>query len=340
MSQPPAPDGRPLRQSLVGLVTVGSSTILACLMLVGLWALANTRVGDAPRLRVGVETAAESEPLTVARAHGVLEDTGVLVVEFGSGEDLRNAFLDGNVHTAIVPLDDALRLLGPPQEARVVRIVGASRQPWTLMTRRGGPTLAQLRGRRVGLESGRFASGVLATLLAPAGLDPAQVDRRLVDVDSAREMLETGHVDAVLVHEPERGEIAAWGGVEIARWTPAAAGEPLALVASARALKLAAAQVEQVEAAWDSGVVRLAKREASDVELMARRLEVTPAEVDSSLARVRFYVAEDDRRLRAGANDPGLVAALAAIEHRWRAIGIDETVPTPARWWSAGRHRP
>jgi len=70
----------------------------------------------------------EQEPLAVARARGALDPAHVLVVEFLSLEDLRNALLDGNVQAGVFPLDDALWLTGSPANARIEHFVGIQHQ--------------------------------------------------------------------------------------------------------------------------------------------------------------------------------------------------------------------
>lgn len=332
MSAPPLREDRSLWHSLTGFATVGGATVLACLLLVALWWLFGGRRADAPRVRVGVLASPAYEPLAVARAHGALDGAQVLVVEFGSREDMRNAFLDGNVHAVVLPLDDALRLAGPPQEARLLGFVAMSRESLALMTLPGGPSLASLRGRRVGLESGPLGVTALTDMLAPSGFGPRELELRLVDVDGALERMRERGVDAVLVSGAERAQIRAAGGVELARWTPGEQGEPYALFASARAVKLAAGSLAHLVAAWDSGAVQLARREPADLALVARRERIALDDVPRALDGIAFVSAAESRRLLGDAGRAELAAWRDVVARRWRRVGITDRVPPPDAW--------
>ncbi len=308
---------------------------MACLLLVALWWMFGGRRADAPRVRVGVLDSPACAPLALAREHGALDGARALLVEFESGEDLRNAFLDGNVHVAILPLDDALRFAGPPQEARLLGFVAMSRESLALVTLPGGPSLAGLRGRRVGLESGPLGVAALSDMFAPEGFGPRELDLRLVDVDSAEPLLRSRDVDAVLVSGKEGAHLLTTGGVELARWLPAPEGVPLVLVASARAVKLAPRPLAYVVAAWDSGAAQLERRDPRDLERIARSEGLAVADLPGALDRIEFLPPGAFQRVRTDAGRAELAARLEATERRWRRAGLEDSLPSPYTWVAA-----
>ncbi len=283
-------------------------------------------------MRVGLVAAPEQEPLAVASARGALDPARVLVVEFFSLEDLHNAFLDGNIHAGVFSLDDALRLTEPPTRARIERFVGVSRAPLSLMVTGNVATLADLRGRNIGLESGRRTMGALRELLARGGLTLGDVRLHQLDADSAPLVLAHGQVDAALAYLPASLLMAGAGARTLACWEPPAEGELMVLVSSDRAHRLAAGQLTHLAGAWCAGARALQRPDSAATALVARREGITFADVAGVLATQRYLGAVDDRRLREPDGASVLDAALSAIASRWRSLGVPDTLPSRERW--------
>jgi hypothetical protein len=326
--------GREIRQPYGGVLAVGIVTLLSCLVLVALWRVFGGSLAEEPRMRVGIGTSAEYEPLALARAHDVLDPERVLVVEFSSDEDLINAFLDGNVHAGVFPLDEALRLCESPQAAQVLCCVGVTRAPIVLMTGPRGPDLAALRGRRIGLESGRRTMTALRVMLAGAGIALRDVKLRQLDMDSAPVSLERGEVDAIVTCEPGRQTVEREGGRTLASWEPELPGEPLVLIANDRASQEAGGQLAHLRVAWSRGVECLGRLDPADAAIVARREAIPPARVAEELALVRFFAPAS--ALEAPASRDTILAYLGVIADRWRMLGVRDSVPPPARWLAAG----
>jgi NitT/TauT family transport system substrate-binding protein len=289
-------------------------------------------LAEEPRMRLGLVAVPEQEPIAVAAATGMLDRSRVLVVEFYSLQDLQNAFLDGNVHAGVFHLDDALRLVQPPVGARIEGFLGESHGALSLMTPRPLATIAELRGHRIGLESGRRTMAALREILARGGLTLGDVDLRQLDADSSPLALERGQVDAVLVYTPSDLRLAQAGAHVIDRWTPGPEGDLLVLLASGRAHRLAAGQIAHITAAWDAGARALAQPDSVTRARVAVREEVAPGDVAAVLSPQRWFGAAEDARLRGPAGRPTLDSALAGVRGRWWALGVLDTVP-PARSW-------
>ncbi len=264
------------------------------------------------RVRVGSVELPEQQPIAYARASGMLDGEQVGVVEFESYQDLRNAFLDGNVHVATLPLDDALALAAPPAHARVLAVVGESREPVRLVASGGVRSIAELRGGVVAVESGRRSVSALRALLAREGVALTDVRMRLMDAECMPEAIHDGRADAVLVYGPFAGEAEAAGGHVLGSWRPAGDGEYLVLVASALAEHRARAQVSHVVDAWFAAHDSLRRHAA---------LAAGP---------VTFLTRAESDRMRRGAAP--LAAQVHRVERRWGALGVDGGVPATADW--------
>ncbi len=315
-----------------GLLAIAGALVVAGALAWLVWQLFAPTPGEQPQMRVGLVAVPAQEPLAIASVRGALDPRRVLVVEQFSLQDLHNAFLDGNIHAGIVSLDEALRLTAPPVSARIESFVGASHAPMWLMSGSGIANVAALRGRRIGLEAGRRAMGALRELLWRDRLTLGDVRLRLLDAESASEVLEQGQVDAVLLYAPFSIRFAHAGGRTLARWDPPAEGELMVLVANARAHRLDAGQIEHIGEAWRIGARVLLASDSAATALVARREGISSAEVAEALASEHFLGFADDRRLHGPVGRPVVDAVLATIAQRWRSLGVPDTLPPLERW--------
>jgi NitT/TauT family transport system substrate-binding protein len=296
---------------------------------------------EEPQMRVGLVAVPEQEPLAVARTRGALDPARVLVVEFCSLEDLHNAFLDGNVHAGIFSLDEALRLTEPPTRARIERFVGTSRAPLSLITMSEEVrALADLRGRHVGLESGRRPMGALRELLVGGGLGLGDVQLQQLDEDAAPPALAQGRVDAALTYAPGSLRLVRAGAHTLARWEHPVEPELMVLVSTERAHRVAAGQLAHLAQAWLAGARALQQPDSAVTALIARREEIEPDEVGRELATQHFFSDAEERRLHEAGGLPVVEAALSAISARWRALGVPDTLPPRERWLVAAGKQP
>ena len=339
MSPVPADQRATLDRFPSAPVTVAALLAFACALAWVVVRLAGVPPSEEPRVRVGLVAVPEQEPLAVARARGALDPAHVLVVEFLSLEDLRNALLDGNVQAGVFPLDDALWLTGSPANARIEHFVGVSHAPLALLTRSDIPALAGLRGRRIGLESGRRCMGALGELLARGGLSLGDVRLEQVDADSAPLALEQGQVDAVLTYAPVSLRMTRAGARTLACWEPLADRELIVLVASERAHRVAAGQLSHLAQAWFIGARALQRPDSAMTALISRREGIVPADVAGVLATQHYLGPEDDRRLGEHEGVQVVDAALSTIVSRWRALGVPDTLPSRERWLVPARKR-
>ena len=321
------------------LVVFATALAFVCLLAWLLVRFVVPSLGEEPKMRVGLVAVPEQEPLAVASTRGALDPARVLAVEFFSLEDLHNAFLDGNVHAGVFPLDDALRLTESPTEARIERFVGVSHAPLVLLTK-AIPALVDLRGRRIGLESGRRTMGALRELLVRGGLTLGDVHLRQLDADSAPLALQQGQVDAVLTYAPVSLRMARSGARTLASWEPPAEGELMVLVSTGRAHRVAARQLDHLAQAWWVGARAMQAPDTAVMAGIARREEIEPGEIGGALASQRYFGATEDRRLRGPGGFPIVDAALATIASRWLALGVTDTLPPRERWLVPAGKRP
>ncbi len=161
--------------------------------------------GAPPAIRIGITSRPPHELLLLAAERKLFEREGapVQLLEFPSVVDARRAYernqIDGLVGTLV-----ELTHLQAERERRPVAfaVVGVSTGADVLLAHSGVGSIADLRGRRVGLELDTSAELVLARALASAGLGPGDVQRVHVQPENAPGALARREVDAIVAHPP------------------------------------------------------------------------------------------------------------------------------------------
>jgi NitT/TauT family transport system substrate-binding protein len=190
--------------------------VAACLAATALLGVASCR--RAPeRLTIGHAPQPGTGLLLIAHARGYFADEGVEVVfrEYGSGRDALAAVYAGEVDAAAAYLAPIAARAFETEDLRVLTTLHWSTADHRVLARRdrgvGAP--GDLRGRRLGVPFGTSAELFLDTLLASAGVRPAEVTRVNVEPAEAGPALAGGEVDAIAVWFPHAAELEDQGGV-------------------------------------------------------------------------------------------------------------------------------
>jgi NitT/TauT family transport system substrate-binding protein len=169
----------------------------------------------APPLQVGSNHWAGYEALYYARELGLLDPSQVRLQEFSSTQEALRAFRNGALDAVAVTLDEALLLGAQEQSPRIVAVMDVSMGADVLLARPGIAALADLAGRRIGVETTTLGAYMLARILAKAGLAAGAVQVVDIPVDRHRQAYLDGEVDAVITFEPVRSQLLAAGAREL-----------------------------------------------------------------------------------------------------------------------------
>ena len=164
-----------------------------------------------PPFRVGTNIWIGYETLYVAEHKGYFGDSPIRLVTMHNATEIQQALRSGVLEVAALTLDEALNLLQEGVDIRVVLVMDSSHGADVLMARPEIASLADLRGKRIGVESTAVGAVMLQGALAAAGLTPADV--QVVDMGIQQHIgayLE-GRVDAVVSFEPVRSELLKSG---------------------------------------------------------------------------------------------------------------------------------
>jgi NitT/TauT family transport system substrate-binding protein len=168
-------------------------------MAVAVW-LPRTSHREPLRVAIGLWPGAES--LVLARERGQLPEDQFRLVEMTWASAAYRAFDNGVVDAAVVSLDGALRLRQSGEKLRVVFVMDVSKGADAVMVRGAAATMAELKGRRVGVDVRGTGMHLLSAVLASEGMKMEDVEVVPLLQPEMEAAFAEGEVDAVVASEP------------------------------------------------------------------------------------------------------------------------------------------
>ncbi|HSB54623.1 MAG TPA: ABC transporter substrate-binding protein, partial [Gemmatimonadales bacterium] len=170
-----------------------------------------------PPLRVGVNLWAGNQSLHLAVERHLTGEFPVRLLTFPSTTEVIRALQAGQLDAASITGDELLLTAyeAGPAAPRAIAVIDISLGADAILVRPPARSMADLRGRRVGVESTGLGALMLARALQLHGIRKDEI--RLVQVpsfDHERQFRE-GLVDAVVTFEPVRSKLLATGAVEV-----------------------------------------------------------------------------------------------------------------------------
>ena len=147
------------------------------------------------------------EPLYLARDLGYYGDMSVRLVEYTSATQVLRAFRNGTVQVAALTLDEVLLLREQGHQAQVILVLDISVGADAVLGRSGINDIADLKGKRVGVENTAVGGYVLTRALQSAGLSPSDVTIVPLENNEHEREFKQGEIDAVVTYEPVRSRI-------------------------------------------------------------------------------------------------------------------------------------
>lgn len=266
------------------LQTLNSLLLMAWLMLCAAGAAADHR----PPLRFGSNLWIGYEPFYLARQQGLYaahEAHALRLIQLSSASDVLHAFRSGRLEVAAITLDEALRLADEGTPFRTVLLIDISNGADALL---GGPqvsTLAELNGKRVGVEDGATGAILLHHALNKAGLTPAQLRIVPLKFDQHRQALQQGQVDALVTFDPVRSQLLAGGAHLLFDSSEAASSIVDLLIVTPEVLKSAEqrAALTVLIRGYFSMLAQLRGGNANLLAQAAANLELTPEQLQQAM---------------------------------------------------------
>lgn len=186
------------------------TTLVACVIVVGLL-LAGCGQNQGPT-KVAIHVWPGYEFLFLARSLGLLDPNKVELVETQSASGTLELLKQGKVDGGALTLDEVIRCRSLGIPLSVVLVVDASAGADVILARPEIKTLTDLKGKKIGVETGAVGSIMLDQGLASAGLKVDDVVVLESSIDQHLEGWENNLFDAVITYEPVSSQIKALGG--------------------------------------------------------------------------------------------------------------------------------
>ena len=162
-------------------------------------------------LQVGFLVWPGYESLYLARDLGYYEDTPIRLVDYPSASELIRAFRNKNLEAVTLTLYEALIVAETEPDARIVLVLDSSNGADAILAKSEIKTLKEIKGKRIGVESGALGAFILTRALEKVDLTPKDVKIVSLGVSEHEQSFKQGKVDAVITFEPTRSKLLANG---------------------------------------------------------------------------------------------------------------------------------
>jgi NitT/TauT family transport system substrate-binding protein len=258
-------------------------------------------------LRVATSPWPGYQTLHLAQSLSYVTRETVQLVELRNNSQSMDAMRAGTVDAATTTLDEALVLRQDGVDVRIVLVFDRSRGADVVMA---GPAIrapADLRGRRIGVETAAVGAVMLDALLSAAKLTLRDVTLVPLPVNAHEDAFAAGKVDAVVTYEPVRTRLLAAGAKVIfdSRQIPDRILD--VLVVRADAVPRHAAALRALVAAHFNALDYLTREPRDAAARIAPHLGVAPVDVRPQFTGIEIPGVADNYEFLAGA-EPRLEA--------------------------------
>ncbi len=286
-----------------------------------------------PSVQISIDMWVGFGPWVLGKEKGFFEKRGVKldpVIITGTGE--KNAAMAAKrVQGRAEGLDSIVLAGNQGIPGVVVLAVDESMGGDGIVATREIRTIADLRGKKVGFQSGLPGHFFLLYLLHKAGMTEADISPQIMDSASAGSAFLAGKLDAAVTWEPWLSRAARRAGAHLlasTRENPGVIVDVLAL--QPEFVRDHPHEVEEILLGWFDAVEFWKKKPAEANAIMARFFKIPIGEFTDLLQGVRFSDQERNRQLIGTARNPGKLYEVGeAAGQIWREAGVLRDPPKP-----------
>lgn len=260
----------------------------------------------AQSLRLGTNIWTGYEPLYLARSLDYYDESSVRLVECTSASQVIRAFRNNTLEVAALTLDEALLLKESGYDVRIILVTDISHGGDVILGNSEVQQLADLRGRKVGVEHTALGAYVLTRALDGVGMSVADVNIVPLEVDEHERAFTDGIVDAVVTFDPVSSHLIAQGATRLFDSTQIPGEIVDVLVVRSRTLETSADQLDILLRGWFSAQQYLKEHPQEASRRMAGRLQLEPQDVLKSFDGLRLPD-RNENLLLLGGTQPTLV---------------------------------
>ncbi len=273
-----------------------------------------------PQLNIGIHIWPGYDTMIVARDQGLLDNSNVRLVETPSASESIRAFQNETIDGAFLTVDEVLRLADHGHEPVIIMIMDFSNGADAVVGQPGIGNLADLKGKKVGLEPNALGAYVLARTLAVAGLEPGDVTTVSMPIAETESAFLEKRVDAVVTYEPQLTHIKNAGGTLLFDSTKMPGEITDVLVVHKSAIQQKPKALQHLVDSQFNVLSQLSAAPDQTLSIMAERENVSVDELEDALAGLTLPDRQENQAwlLATDTRLPETIARLATVmrEHR------------------------
>jgi NitT/TauT family transport system substrate-binding protein len=239
-------------------------------------------------LLIGTNVWPGYEPLYLARELGYFDSSGLRLVEYTSATEVIRAFKNDTIGVAALTLDEVLLLRQDGIDVHVILVIDISNGADVILAKPHIESLADLRGKRVGIESSALGAYVIHRALSMAEMSISDITVVALEVDEQEEAYLDGTVDAVVTFEPMRSRLISTGARQLFDSTQIPGEVVDVLAVNDEAHERFGEHLQVLLVAWFKALQYQAEQPEKAAQLSSRRMKIAPSEVLSALKGLRF----------------------------------------------------
>lgn len=285
---------------------------------------------DNTPLKIGSNVWPGYELFYLARSMGELDETQVRMVEFTNSTDVSHQLVNGNLHAALLTLDEAVRLKQSGLDIKVVQIVDFSRGGDVVMGHSSLKSNEDILGKSIAVEASAVGALMLSSFLRHLDIPKEHLNIQYISVDESEKAFKSG-VDFVVTFEPFRTYLLNLGAIQVfdSRAIPNLIVDVLVIRDDAIE-RLYNGQMTHVMEGYLTALDYFKSEPEQASSLIAKRLKITPEEALASYEGIDLATLADSNQLLTGSNPKILNSIDRISEILLEANLITETIEAPS----------
>ncbi len=255
---------------------------------------------SAKSLHVATNVWVGYEPLYLARSLNYFPDSAVVLHEMSNASDVIKAFRNNTIDAAALTLDEALLLIQDGIDAKILLVTDISNGADVVMARPGIKEIKDLKGKRVGAESGALGAYLLSRALEKGGLRPQDITVVPTTLEAHEEAYLSGKVDAIVTFEPIRTKLLGKGAHIIFDSSMIAKEVFDVIVVRPDVYQKNPRALQELEMAWYKALAYLRSNPDDACQRMAKREGVSALQFKDSLKGIIIPDEKENQQLLSG----------------------------------------
>ena len=263
-------------------------------------------VTEGATIRLGFSAWPGWFPWQVAEEVGLFEDAGldVKLTYFESYTDSLNALNAGQLDANSQTLNDTISSVAAGSEQVVVLVNDNSTGNDQIIVKPGIASVADLKGKKIGVEEGTVDHFLLLLGLEKAGLKPGDVDLQPLLTDAAAAAFAAGQLDAVGAFAPFTTKALELPGSKALFTSSDFPGAiPDHLVFAKSFVAKHAVEVQKLVDVWFKAIAYIQAHKAESVAIMAKKAGVSEAEYAEYDEGTRIFTLDENKAAFASGSD-------------------------------------